>query len=48
MKIGQKKWARENGWKILSDGSFTGSPELVLVFGGKGQPFGRFVIQGIL
>lgn len=35
MKIEQKKWTIEGGWKILSLGSFTESPELVLVFGGN-------------
>ena len=35
MKIEQKKWTIENGWKTLSAGSFTESPELVLVFGGN-------------
>ncbi|MDO8686738.1 MAG: hypothetical protein Q7K11_00835, partial [Candidatus Berkelbacteria bacterium] len=35
MKIEQKKWTTENGWKTLSSGSFTELPELVLVFGGN-------------
>ena len=35
MKIEQKKWTSENGWKTLSSGSFTEPPELVLVFGGN-------------
>lgn len=36
MKIEQKKWSKENGWKTFSEGNFTESPELVLVFGGSG------------
>jgi len=35
MKIEQKKWTAENGWKTFSSGSFTESPELVFVFGGN-------------
>ncbi len=35
MKIEQKKWTIKNGWQTLSSGSFTESPELVLVFGGN-------------
>lgn len=35
MKIEQKKWTNENGWKTFSSGSFTEPPELVLVFGGN-------------
>lgn len=35
MKIEQKKWTAENGWKTFSPGSFTEPPELVLVFGGN-------------
>lgn len=35
MKIEQKKWTTENGWKTFSSGSFTEPPELVLVFGGS-------------
>lgn len=35
MKIEQKKWTSENGWKTFSSGSFTEPPELVLVFGGN-------------
>ena len=35
MKIEQKKWTAENGWKTFSSGSFTEPPELVLVFGGN-------------
>lgn len=35
MKIEQKKWTIDDGWKILSAGSFTEPPELVLVFGGN-------------
>ncbi len=35
MKIEQKKWTSESGWKTLSSGSFTEPPELVLVFGGN-------------
>lgn len=34
MKVEQKKWTPENGWEVLSEGSFTEPPELVLVFGG--------------
>ena len=35
MKIEQKKWTSENGWKTLSSGSFTEPPEFVLLFGGN-------------
>ncbi|MBU2028609.1 FIST C-terminal domain-containing protein [Patescibacteria group bacterium] len=35
MKIEQKKWTAENGWKTLSSSLSTESPELVLVFGGN-------------
>ncbi|MDP3962696.1 MAG: FIST N-terminal domain-containing protein [bacterium] len=35
MKIEQKKWTAENGWKTLSEGNFNEVPELVLVFGGS-------------
>ena len=35
MKIEQKKWTGEHGWKTLSSGFFTEPPELVLVFGGN-------------
>ena len=35
MKIEQKKWTNENGWKTFSSGSFTEPPERVLVFGGN-------------
>lgn len=35
MKIEQKKWTAGEGWKTLSEGSFTDPPELVLVFGGN-------------
>ncbi len=35
MKIEQKKWTIEKGWQTFSSGSFTESPELVLVFGGN-------------
>ncbi len=35
MKIEQKKWTPEHGWRVLSAGSFTEPPELVLCFGGN-------------
>lgn len=35
MKIEQKKWTTESGWKTLSSGSFTEPPEIVLMFGGN-------------
>ncbi len=35
MKIEQKKWTVENGWKTFSTGFFKEPPELVLVFGGN-------------
>ncbi len=35
MKIEQKKWVAESGWKTFSEGHFTKDPELVLVFGGN-------------
>lgn len=35
MKIEQKKWTAESGWKTFRDGNFTEAPELVLVFGGS-------------
>ena len=35
MKIEQKKWTVENGWKTFTSGSFREPPELVLVFGGN-------------
>lgn len=35
MKIEQKKWTVEDGWKDLSKADFTESPDLVLVFGGN-------------
>ncbi|MBU2037297.1 FIST C-terminal domain-containing protein [Patescibacteria group bacterium] len=35
MKIEQKKWTTENGWKTLSSNLSAESPELVLVFGGN-------------
>ncbi|MEK7581740.1 MAG: FIST N-terminal domain-containing protein [Patescibacteria group bacterium] len=34
MKIEQKKWTLENGWKVLSTDPLTESPDLVFVFGG--------------
>ncbi len=37
MKIEQKKWTAENGWKNLSDSHLTESPDLVLMFG-SGEP----------
>ncbi len=37
MKIEQKKWTAENGWKNLSDIDLVESPELVLIFG-SGEP----------
>ena len=37
MKIEQKKWTAENGWKTLSDTHLAESPELVLIFG-SGEP----------
>lgn len=35
MKIEQKKWVPESGWKVISEGAFTEPPEFVLVFGGS-------------
>lgn len=35
MKIEQKKWTVEDGWKNISMADFTISPDLVLVFGGN-------------
>lgn len=35
MKIEQKKWTVEDGWKDISIADFTISPDLVLVFGGN-------------
>ncbi len=35
MKIEQKKWTSEGGWKTLSTTPLTESPELVLIFGGN-------------
>jgi hypothetical protein len=35
MKIEQRKWTAEGGWKVLSEGAFAEPPELVLVFGGN-------------
>ena len=35
MKIEQKKWTAEAGWKTLSAGDFSVDPDLVLLFGGN-------------
>lgn len=35
MKIEQKKWTVELGWKTLSSGNFSEDPDLVLLFGGN-------------
>ncbi len=35
MKIEQKKWTAELGWKTLSSGDFSVDPDLVLLFGGN-------------
>ena len=35
MKIEQKKWTPDGGWKVLSEGSLADAPEMVLVFGGN-------------
>lgn len=35
MKIEQKKWTAEGGWKTYSEGALAEPPELVLVFGGN-------------
>lgn len=35
MKIEQKKWTAEGGWKTYSEGTLAEPPELVLVFGGN-------------
>lgn len=35
MKIEQKKWTVEDGWKDISIADFTVSPDLILVFGGN-------------
>ena len=36
MKIEQKKWTKEDGWKNLAENLLEGVPQLVLVFGGSG------------
>src|SRR5574343_184181 len=35
MKIEQKKWTVNDGWKIIKQADFTESPDLVLLFGGN-------------